>query len=37
MRSMYRKKDKFNRVQGVSLLVGRLEKPPHDERVRAWP
>lgn len=29
-----RKKDKFNRISGVSLLVGRLEKPPHDERVR---
>jgi len=33
MRSMYRKKDKHHRQQGVSLLVGRLESPPHDEKV----
>jgi len=33
MRSMYRKKDRHMRVQGVSLLVGRLERPPHDEKV----
>ena len=33
MYSIFRKKDKTRGVDGVSLLVGRLEKPPYDERV----
>jgi len=33
MRTMYRKRDRLTRDRGVSLLVGRTEKPPHDEKV----
>lgn len=33
MWSMYRRKDKSRNLSGVSLLVGRLEKPPYDEQV----
>lgn len=31
--SMYKRKDRVTRTPGLSLLVGRLEKPPHEEQV----
>lgn len=31
--SMYKRKDRVTRTPGVSLLVGKLEDPPHEEKV----
>lgn len=31
--SMYKRKDRVTRTPGVSLLVGKLEYPPHEEKV----
>ncbi|CAN0270557.1 unnamed protein product [Ascophyllum nodosum] len=31
--SMYKRKDRVTRTPGVSLLVGKLEHPPHEEKV----
>lgn len=31
--SMYKRKDRVTRQIGLSLLVGKLEKPPHQEKV----
>lgn len=31
--SMYKRKDRVTRTAGVSLLVGKLEDPPHEEKV----
>lgn len=31
--SMYKRKDRVTRTAGVSLLVGKLENPPHEEKV----
>ncbi|CAM9963855.1 unnamed protein product [Chrysoparadoxa australica] len=31
--SMYKRKDRVTRTPGVSLLVGKLEEPPHQEKV----
>lgn len=31
--SMYKRKDRVTRTPGVSLLVGKLEEPPHEEKV----
>ena len=31
--SMYKRKDRVTRTPGVSLLVGKLENPPHEEKV----
>lgn len=31
--SMYKRKDRVTRTAGVSLLVGKLEEPPHEEKV----
>ncbi|KAG5188424.1 hypothetical protein JKP88DRAFT_353387 [Tribonema minus] len=31
--SMYKRKDRVTRTLGVSLLVGRIEQPPHEEQV----
>lgn len=31
--SMYKRKDRVTRTAGVSLLVGKLEHPPHEEKV----
>lgn len=31
--SMYKRKDRVTRTAGVSLLVGKLEYPPHEEKV----
>jgi hypothetical protein len=31
--SMYKRKDRVTRTAGVSLLVGKLEAPPHEEKV----
>jgi hypothetical protein len=33
MWSIYRRKDKNREIKGVSMLVGRMEKPPYDEKV----
>mmetsp|Transcript_65477 Transcript_65477/g.122538 ORF Transcript_65477/g.122538 Transcript_65477/m.122538 type:complete len:420 (+) Transcript_65477:1501-2760(+) len=33
MFSIFRKKDKTRDVKGVSMLVGRLERPPYEEKV----
>ena len=33
MWSIYRKKDKSEGVKGVSILVGRMEEPPFEEKV----
>lgn len=31
--SMYKRKDRVTRTSGISLLVGKLEEPPHEEKV----